>query len=83
MPPNRFTPSQPLFLLDGRFLLLTVLIRRFRPRGYKTQLSMKISLLINMKMTVGIFIFYSREVFMLSYVFQERIAIVDNWRFND
>ena len=35
-----------------------------------TQLSMKFSLLINMKMptTVGIFIFISREIFMLSYV---------------
>ena len=35
-----------------------------------TQLSMKISLLINMKMPtiVGIFIFISREIFMLSYV---------------
>ena len=35
-----------------------------------TQLSMKISLLINMKMQtkVGIFIFISREIFMLSYV---------------
>ena len=35
-----------------------------------TQLSMKLSLLINMKMstTVGIFIFISREKFMLSYI---------------
>ena len=35
-----------------------------------TQLSMKFSLLINMKMPtiVGIFIFISREIFMLSYV---------------
>ena len=35
-----------------------------------TQLSMKFSLLINMKMLtiVGIFIFISREIFMLSYV---------------
>ena len=35
-----------------------------------TQLSMKFSLLIDMKMptTVGIFIFISREIFMLSYV---------------
>ena len=35
-----------------------------------TQLGMKISLLINMKMPtkVGIFIFISREIFMLSYV---------------
>ena len=34
------------------------------------QLSMKFSLLINMKMPtiVGIFIFISREIFMLSYV---------------
>ena len=45
-----------------------------RPQGYKTifscstQLSMKFSLLINMKMPtiVGIFIFISREIFMLS-----------------
>ena len=37
-----------------------------------TQLSMKFSLLINMKMPtiVGIFIFISREIFMLSYVQQ-------------
>ena len=35
-----------------------------------TQLSMKFALLINMKMPtiVGIFIFISREIFMLSYV---------------
>ena len=35
-----------------------------------TQLSMKISLPINMKMPtkVGIFIFISREIFMLSYI---------------
>ena len=35
-----------------------------------SQLSMKFSLLINMKMPtiVGIFIFISREIFMLSYV---------------
>ena len=41
-----------------------------------TQLSMKFSLLINMKMPtiVGIFIFISREIFMLSYVKQERIC---------
>ena len=41
-----------------------------------TQLSMKISLLINMKMPtiVGIFIFISRENFMLSKVKQERIC---------
>ena len=45
------------------------------PRGYNlfscsTQLRMKFSLLINMKMPtkVGIFIFISRENFMLSYV---------------
>ena len=45
------------------------------PRGYKkfscsTQLSMKFSLQINMKMPtiVGIFIFIGREIFMLSYV---------------
>ena len=39
-----------------------------------TQLSMKFSLLINMKMPtiVGIFIFICREIFMLSYVKQER-----------
>ena len=47
------------------------------PRGYKviklfsysSQLSMKFSLLINMKMPtiVGIFIFISIEIFMLSY----------------
>ena len=47
-----------------------------RPRGYKpffscsTQLSTKLSLLINMKMPtiVGIFIFISRENFMLNYI---------------
>ena len=41
-----------------------------------TQLSMKFSLLIDMKMPtiVGIFIFISRENFMLSYVKQERIC---------
>ena len=35
-----------------------------------TQLSMKISLLINMKMPtiIGIFIFISREIFILSYI---------------
>ena len=40
-----------------------------------TQLSMKISLQINMKMPtiVGIFIFISREIFMLSNVLQEKI----------
>ena len=40
------------------------------------QLRMKFSLLINMKMPtiVGIFIFISRENFMLSYVQQERIC---------
>ena len=45
------------------------------PRGYNTvscatQLSMKVSLLINTKMPtiVGIFVFISREKFMLSYV---------------
>ena len=38
-------------------------------------LSMKFSLLINMIMPtiVGIIIFISREIFMLSYVLQERI----------
>ena len=48
-----------------------------------TQLSMKFSLLINMKMPtiVGIFIFISSEIFMLSYVLQERIGIVGNLRF--
>ena len=46
-------------------------IKRF---SCSTQLSMKISLLINMKMPtiVGIFIFISRDIFMLSYGFQER-----------
>ena len=41
-----------------------------------TQLSMKFSLLINKKMPiiVGIFIFISREIFMPSYVKQERIC---------
>ena len=40
-----------------------------------TPLSMKISLPINMKMPtiVGIFILVSREIFMLSYIKQERI----------
>ena len=43
------------------------IIKRF---SCSTQLSMNISLLINMKMPtmVGIFIFSSRETFMLSYV---------------
>ena len=41
------------------------------------QLSIKFSLLINMKMPtiVGIFIFMSREIFMFNYVWQERISI--------
>ena len=40
------------------------------------QLSMKFSLLINMKMptVVGIFILISRKNFMLSYVKQERVC---------
>ena len=39
-----------------------------------SQLSMKISLLINMKMPtiVGIFIFISREIFMLSWIEHEK-----------
>ena len=51
------------------------------PQGYKSfscssQLSTKFSLLINMKMPtiVGIFIFISREICMLSYVKQERMV---------
>ena len=41
-----------------------------------TQLTMKFSLLMNMKLPtiVGIFIFISREPFMLSYVLQKRIC---------
>ena len=41
-----------------------------KPFSCSTQLSMKFSLLINMKMPtiVGIFIFISREIFMLNYV---------------
>ena len=41
-----------------------------------TMLSMTFSLLIDMKMPtiVGIFIFIGREIFMLSYVWQERIG---------
>ena len=44
---------------------------------------MELSLLINMKMPtiVGIFIFISREIFMLSYVQQERIRNFGNLRF--
>ena len=46
-------------------------------------MSMKFSLLINMKMStmVGIFIFISREIFMLSYGWQKEFAIVSNLRF--
>ena len=46
-----------------------------------TQLSMKFSLLINMKMPkiVGIFIFISREIFVLSYVKQKRMY--NRWLF--
>ena len=50
-------------------------LRGLKLFSYSTQLSMKFSLLINMKMPnmkmptiVGIFIFISREIFMLSYV---------------
>ena len=51
-------------------------VGRVGPQGYKTflcstQLSMKFSLLINMKMPtkiVGIFIYISREINMLNYV---------------
>ena len=48
-----------------------------------TWLSMKFSLLINMKMPtiVGIFIFISKEIFMLSYVSKIEFAIVSNLRF--
>ena len=64
----------------------------FWPRGYKTEWSMKFSLLINMKMPtmlsmkfsllinmkmpsiVSIFIFISRENFMLSYIKKQRIS---------
>ena len=47
------------------------------------QLSMKFSLLINMKMPtiVGIFIFISRENFRLSYILQMKIVVVSNLRF--
>ena len=43
-----------------------------------TQLSMKLSLLINMKMPtiVGIFIFISREIFMLCYVSQNNLKVL-------
>ena len=45
-----------------------------------TQLSMNISLQISMKMPtiVGIFIFISRETFMLSYVKKKQFAILRN-----
>ena len=48
-------------------------IKRF---SWSTQQSMKVSLVINKKMPaiVGIFIFTSWEIFMLSYVLQERIC---------
>ena len=48
-----------------------------------TQMSMKFSLLINMKMPtkVGIFIFIGRDNFMLSYILQEKIVVVINLRF--
>ena len=44
---------------------------------------MKISLLINMKMStiVGIFIFISREIFMLGNVRKKELAVVSNWIF--
>ena len=44
---------------------------------------MKVSLLINMKMPtiVGIFIFISREMFMLIYVSKKEFAIVSNLGF--
>ena len=59
------------------------------PRGYKivscsTQLSVKFSLLINMKMPttiVGIFTFISRENVMLSYFSKKESAIVNDLRF--
>ena len=48
-----------------------------------TQLSMKFSLLINMKMPtiVGIFIFISREIFMLSMLSKKEFSSVTNLRF--
>ena len=50
-----------------------------------TQLSMKFSLLINMKMLtiVRIFVFISREIFMLSYYMfsKKELAIISNLRF--
>ena len=63
-----------------------------KPGGYNTfffpcstQLSMKFSVLINMKMPsiTGIFIFISREIFMLRYVQQEKKSAVvcNNLRF--
>ena len=49
-----------------------------------TQLSMKISLSINMKMPtiVGIFIFISREIFVLSYISKKEFEIVSNLKFS-
>ena len=48
-----------------------------------TQLSMEFILLINMKMPtiVDIYIFIMRNIFMLSYVWQEKNAIVNNLKF--
>ena len=47
-----------------------------------TQLSMKFSLLINMKMPtiVGIFIFISREIFMLTIFSKKEFAMASNLR---
>ena len=63
------------FMAQPTALVFSVLANSIWLRGYRTfscstQLSMKFSLLINMKMPtiVGIFIFISREIFMLSYV---------------
>ena len=64
------------YMLQYPVILLTDNKDSIRPGGYKpffscsTQLSTKFSLLINMKMPtiVGIFIFISRENFMLSYI---------------
>ena len=41
---------------------------------------MKFSLLMNMKI-IGIFIFISRDIFLLSHVYQKRIATDSNLRF--
>ena len=65
-------PTSKFARLSFTVFLFSIGKTQARSRDYEifscsTQLSMKFSLLINMKM-FGIFIFISREMFMLSYV---------------